>query len=733
MTQAQRETFLEEGFTEAQIEEIDLGMTSGVPIEVYANKQLMPQQMYQLRLGLEQGLDMLPYADPEYDFFQLEEIRIGLSEGLYVKKYDSKDMDSKKMHQMRRGLEEGMDLSDFLKFPDDVMREIRHGLVNKVDLTTFAEAGYDAGQLVQIGAAISEGLDIEQYLSLDFRGVSVSEIVQGLRDNVDVEIYAKPCYTWSQMEQIRLGLLSQIDVSYYASPLYDRYQMEEIRLGLEEGLEVTEYTSLMYPAADMRRIREELSASLYIASTEEGEEDPEAKEKDKNEGKIDVTVSPDQMTAFIKIARFAFGTITRKDIMRSLRYMGITQNIDPRMVDNLLAGKHLGERVQIATGKFPVNGEDAYYEYFFDTNKKRTPKILPDGSVDFQNIDYYTEVKRNQKLAYYHAAGKGEAGHTVTGKRIPPKRGRELPAIRGKGFYVLPDKKTYISDLDGRVTLTGLKLEVSQVVMLADVNMSTGNIRFDGNINVTGSVSNGVIIQAGGDVVIDGFVENCTIIAGGDIIMKKGVNGGGTGSLRAGGAIEGKFFESVKVRAGKSIKANYVLNSDIYSNGMVEVMGSKGLILGGSVFAAKDITATNVGSDVGVRTIIKMGVSDELRKKQRTVEGKLQDLENKLLVLNKGERDFKDKYPAEIRNAMEMFIKIENAIYTLQKEKAELKEEQEAITKQIASTAEAKLTVKGTLFENILVDIDGKKIVSTRSKNVVVQKINDRLGIYNNV
>ena len=730
MIETQREAFLKEGFTEAQIEEIDKGMNSNIPFELYANKSLMSQQMYQIRLGLENGVDMAPYVDPEYNWFQLEEIRLGLEEKLDVSKYDFKDLNSRKMHQMRRGLEEGMDLSDFLKFEDDVMKEIRHALMDKIDIINFAESGYDAGQLVHIRTAIKEGLDIQQYLTVEFRGVTVSEIVQGLRDNVDVEVYAKPCYTWAQMEQIRLGLLSQIDVSYYTSPLYDRYQMKEIRLGLEEGLEVDEYTSLMYPAADMRRIRKELSE---LGRTKDASENSEGETiQDENADKITVTISNDKMTAYIRVARHAFGQITRKDILRTLRYAKITQNIDPRMVDNLLAGKHLGETVQIAIGKYPVDGENGWYEYFFDTSRKRMPKILDDGSVDFQNIDWYSEVKKDQKLAYYHSAGKGEPGHTVTGDRIAPKRGKELPALRGKGFYTSQDKKTYFASTDGRVEVVGNKLEVSQIVLLQDVNMSTGNIRFDGNINITGNVSNGVTIEAGGDVIIGGFVENCNIIAGGDVIIKKGANLNGTGCIVAGGTIEAKFFETAKVRAGVSIKAGYVLNSDLYCDGTIDVLGKKGLILGGTVFAAKEIRVTNLGNELGVRTIVKLGVSDEMRKTKRDIDNKLLDLENKLIVLNKGQRDFQDKYPAEIRNAMEMYIQIENALYTLGLEKNELLEAQTKIMQKIANTADASVMINGTLYDNILFDIDDKKVLSTRSKNVMVKKVNERAVIIGN-
>lgn len=728
LSQEEVHGYRSQGFSESQIEEIDIGLSNGLDVSIYAKKELSFEQMFQIRLGLENSLDMSKYAIPDYDWFQLEEIREGLFAGLEVRRYDSIEIPSAKMHQMRLALEHGIDLSDFLQYTPGIMQEVRKALLSKIDIFNYVESGYDEDQLREIRDALENGVDIPQYLNIDFRAASIQEIRLGLENNIDVEIYAKPCYTWAQMRELRFGLMAQIDVSYYQSPLYNRYQMEQIRLGLEEGLDVGYYTSLMYPDSVMKQIREELHNGGYRESAEV----EVASEGEENRDGITVSISDDDMVAFIKINKEAFGVIGRQEILRSLRVYGITKNIDPRMVDNLLSGKRLGEVVQIAVGKPPVDGADGYYEYFFETDVVRAPKVMEDGSVDFQNMDWYEKVKAQQKLAYYHSAGKGEDGFTVTGKRIPPKRGKEMKALKIQGVSVLSDKKTYIADTDGRVDLENNKLTVSPILIVKEVNKATGNIRFPGNVFVNGDVEQGVIIEAAGDVVIDGFVSGSTIKAGGDVILKKGVNGDGTGFIQAGGAMEGKFLESVTVKAVKSIKVNYCLNSIVYTEGSLQVFGGKGLILGGRIFAACDIKAANVGNAVGVRTLIKMGVSDEMLATQRKIENKLVDLENKLLILYKSQRDFQDKYPAEIRNSMEMYIKIENAIYTLNIDKTQLYVEKEKLMKQVMATSDAMMTVTGTLYDNVLIEIDGRKIISTNSKNVTIKKVDNRVGIFKN-
>ena len=128
------------GFTDAQIEEISIGMDQGLVVDVYAKKELMPQSMYQIRLGISQGFDMSMYATPQYDWFQLEEIRTGLEKGINVEKYHDPSIDSDKMQEMRLGLENHMDLSDFLKYSADIMREVRLCLLAAIDANDKAAA-----------------------------------------------------------------------------------------------------------------------------------------------------------------------------------------------------------------------------------------------------------------------------------------------------------------------------------------------------------------------------------------------------------------------------------------------------------------------------------------------------------------------------------------------------------------------------------------------------------------
>lgn len=79
--------------------------------------------------------------------------------------------------------------------------------------------------------------------------------------------------------------------------------------------------------------------------------------------------------------------------------------------------------------------------------------------------------------------------------------------------------------MDGHVSLVEGKVFVSDVYEVENVDLSTGNIDFEGSVQVNGNVSSNFVIRAGGNVIISGVVEGAYIEAGGNIIIARGMNG----------------------------------------------------------------------------------------------------------------------------------------------------------------------------------------------------------------
>ena len=71
--------------------------------------------------------------------------------------------------------------------------------------------------------------------------------------------------------------------------------------------------------------------------------------------------------------------------------------------------------------------------------------------------------------------------------------------------------------------------------------------------------SNLLPVNAKGDVSVEGVVEAANIYAGGQIILKRGVQGGSKGYLEAGTNVIAKFIESATVKCGGYLTNNRFL------------------------------------------------------------------------------------------------------------------------------------------------------------------------------
>lgn len=78
------------------------------------------------------------------------------------------------------------------------------------------------------------------------------EIVRGDQAGLDILSYADPKFDAGQMGEIIRGLSKGLDVSIYATPVYNEDQMFRIRRGLEKRLNILDYNSPANSAEEMK-------------------------------------------------------------------------------------------------------------------------------------------------------------------------------------------------------------------------------------------------------------------------------------------------------------------------------------------------------------------------------------------------------------------------------------------------------------------------------------------------
>lgn len=704
-------------FEEDQINEIKLGKATGVDTALYADTKYLAIQMRQIRLGLMEYLPVQAYADPEYDWFQMEEIRKGLRDKVDIQLFAQKDIPYEKMRQIRKGLKKGINLADYKALEADVLEQFRLAREEQLDIAKYIVEGYGARQLYEIRSAMKAGLDMSPYLIKEYIGPSLAEIRKGLASGVDVSVYAKMEFSWRQMRELRLGMENRVDVGLYISPFYSWQQMREIRMGLQQGLDVSGYGKLRYTAREMRKRRMAMLGDICQ------EEQILTKELIKAED-IEVEISTNSMEAYARVL-VRDKVVTRERLLEILERYGIKAGILESALETIMKGEDDKKPILVARGQIPRKGADGWYECFFRTIINRRPKILKDGSADYQNVEWFETVKEGQKLAYYHNAEEGTDGYTISGKPIPAQRGTEKALLVGKGFHMEADRRTYVATVGGMVYMSDTTLEVSRHMEVEDVTLATGNIYFDGSLHVKGNVESGVEINVTEDLEIDGNVGAATIICGGNILLKKGMNSAGHGLIRSEKGIVSRFFEAVKVEAKEDIQVNKSLNSQLYAGGMII---SSSIIAGGVACAEKGFRITNVGNGIGLHTALKIGFSEGLQQELNKIHNVICEVEQELRMLQNSYGDMLAKYPPEVRNGMELFLKLEKAIPIKQKQINELRQ---IIDGHYAKIKEAKAVIGGRAYEGVFVEINGRRWQADNQYNVVVRNNDGEIVVKN--
>ena len=725
MTKEEQDYYLSAGFTLDQINEIQEGLESGLDTSVYAKKELFAIQMRQIRLGLMEKLPVETYANSDYDWFQMEEIRHGLQDGVDIHVFANPSIPYDRMRQIRLGLKSGINLANYARLDAGVLKELRKALLSKVYIVDYIQQGYNAEQLEQIRIALEKHLNILPHLHKEFRGVSIHEIVEGLEKGLDVSCYAKLDFSWQQMREIRLGMENRIDVSSYANPLYDWQQMQEIRLGLESGIDVSSYRTLMYTASDMRRIRTALQENGMEPSFSDEELRFDSYQN------VSVTISSDELEAFVYVPDSS--KVTKAQIMKALRESHVIRGIQESEIDKLVKGGFRDKTIVAAKGIPAREGPDGWYEFFFKTELDHQPKLLPDGSVDFSEIQWFEFVEAGQRIALYHDAAPGIDGVTVTGKTVHSKKGRERSMLAGSGFAVMEDNRTYTASISGRIVLSGNRIDIGKTLSMEEVSLATGNIVFDGNVYVAGNVSMGVSIQASGDVVVNGYVESATIESlEGNVFIKQGVNGNTVGYIKAAKDVNGRFFEACRVIAGNDIRAGYCLNCELSAENKIVLSGKSGQLAGGTAYARTGIDVAYAGNRVGIPTLLRLGVNEAMTDQKSLMEAKVEEANKQLEILRNAYADFHEKYPSEVRNTMEVYLKIESAIFTKEKEVDSLTFSIYEMEQVITAARDAQAVIHDTLYEGTVFEINGKYWEAKQSRNVRVKRVDGRVAVFRN-
>jgi uncharacterized protein (DUF342 family) len=348
--------------------------------------------------------------------------------------------------------------------------------------------------------------------------------------------------------------------------------------------------------------------------------------------RVEITLSTDKMRAYITLTGNEDGNpISYKEIRNALAKRGVIFGLIVEKLRKLVESPVYQSPVCVAEGMPPVNGNDGAIELHFDTNKLYKPTISKDGRADFRELNIIESVRKGQVLCTVIPPSTGKNGKRVTGEEITALNGRPAVLSKGKNVEISENKQHLIAKIDGQVRYDYGKISVFPTYEVpGDVNNSTGNISFVGNILVRGNVLSGFTVEAGGSIEIWGVVEGAIIKAEDDIILRRGIQGMGKGTLQCGGDIVANYIENSNVVAEKDIKAEVIMHSNVKCGNKLILTGRKGLLVGGVCCVGKEVSAKTIGSQMATSTEIEVGISPKTKKQFIELNNKIKDIEDNI-------------------------------------------------------------------------------------------------------
>lgn len=374
----------------------------------------------------------------------------------------------------------------------------------------------------------------------------------------------------------------------------------------------------------------------FVYAVNNGKKSAEGKAID---AKIIHGVSNDKIHAWVfAIPPYNGGKdITDDAINETLKKNNIIFNVDKDLINNICKNKQYFKIFEIARGIDVVHGRDGYVQDYF--SRKNTIDIKEDayGNINYKELNIVKNIHANDVICDIFYASEGVDGKRVDGKVITAKKGKNPKIPKGKNTSLSEDKKHLIADKDGEILFKDNAFYINELLTIEhDVDNASGNINFAGDVFIKGDVREGFSVKAEGNVTIMGTVEGATVISAGDVIIKRGMTGGGKGVIKAEGMLKCIYLENCSAYAKGNIEVDQVMYSEVSSDNTITISGKKGSVTGGRIIAGKGITANVIGAanNPCLKTEVVLGCTPNMLKKKIDTEKSLKNINEQIFKIN---------------------------------------------------------------------------------------------------
>ncbi|NTW04757.1 MAG: DUF342 domain-containing protein [Peptococcaceae bacterium] len=237
-----------------------------------------------------------------------------------------------------------------------------------------------------------------------------------------------------------------------------------------------------------------------------------------------IDISRDKMTATVRV--LGHEPPEGEEIIAKLKSAGINFGLISDVFTQCICLKP-GEPLVIAQGQPPVPGVNGWVEFIWE-NDDESEEVEDEETIDYRETSKLCSVNEGDLLAVRHPATKGQPGRAVTGEVVFPPEPKEAVINFGKGVKLSSDENKAFSTIQGmpvgkRSGVVALVKVDHSYTVNGDVSMKTGNIRFKGDVVVTGNVTETMVVEASGNVKVSGIITGAHVMCGESLVVNRNI------------------------------------------------------------------------------------------------------------------------------------------------------------------------------------------------------------------
>ena len=342
---------------------------------------------------------------------------------------------------------------------------------------------------------------------------------------------------------------------------------------------------------------------------------------------VEISIDPNRTTAFVSFSRPENGglDVTMDKIMQKLEENYVSHGIQEENLKKAIEQKRYNENICAAKWTEPINGIDGVVQYYFNKDKHLAPIEDEQGNVDYKNLGLINNIIAGTPIAEISLPTEGQPGMDITGQTVKQKVGVPARYNVGAGTQLMNNDTQIVAAISGNLIFkNGAFVVEEKIVINGDVDVSSGNIDFIGDVIIKGGVFEGFRVASKRSITINGLVSKAEIVADGDVSIKVG-------------AVNSKIISKANVKIGFCENTNKTAEGNVESSSFVggEVFASqkiiasgKGVLVGGKYTALNGVEASVIGSENYTKTLVTLGnnaVLSEEREKLEKENGSLED------------------------------------------------------------------------------------------------------------